>query len=115
MTGPMHTRKIPSTGEAMPVVGIGTWQTFDIGTDEAERTPRREVLEALLAAGARMIDSSPMYGRSETVVGDLLAEIAARDKAFLATKVWTSGEKAGLAQMAASATRMRARPFRRVA
>lgn len=108
MTGPMHTRKIPSTGEAMPVVGIGTWQTFDIGTDEAERTPRREVLEALLAAGARMIDSSPMYGRSETVVGDLLAEIAARDKAFLATKVWTSGEKAGLAQMAASATRMRA-------
>ena len=61
----MHVRKIPSTGEAMPVVGFGTWQTFDIGSDRAERAQRREVLEALFAAGGRMIDSSPMYGRSE--------------------------------------------------
>ncbi len=104
----MHVRKIPSTGEAMPVVGLGTWQTFDIGTDRAERAQRREVLEALFAAGGRMIDSSPMYGRSEAVVGDLLAEMRARDTAFLATKVWTSGEKAGLAQMKASAEKLRA-------
>lgn len=104
----MHTREIPSSGEAMPVVGFGTWQTFDIGTARDERAQRREVLEALLAAGGRMIDSSPMYGRSEAVVGDLLAEMGARDRAFLATKVWTSGEKAGLSQMQASADRMRA-------
>ena len=104
----MHIRKIPSTGEAMPVVGFGTWQTFDIGKDRAERAQRREVLEALFAAGGQMIDSSPMYGRSEAVVGDLLAEMGARDKAFLATKVWTSGEKAGLAQMKASSADMRA-------
>lgn len=104
----MHVRKIPSTGEAMPVVGFGTWQTFDIGSDRAERAQRREVLEALFAAGGRMIDSSPMYGRAESVVGDLLAEMGARDKAFLATKVWTSGEKAGITQMQASADKMRA-------
>ncbi len=104
----MHVRKIPSTGEPMPVVGFGTWQTFDIGNDRAERAQRREVLEALFAAGGRMIDSSPMYGRSEAVVGELLTEMGAHDKAFLATKVWTSGEKAGLAQMKASADKMRA-------
>lgn len=103
----MLSRKIPSSGEAMPVVGFGTWQTFDIGTDRAERAQRREVLEALFASGGRIIDSSPMYGRSEAVVGDLLAEMKARDKAFLATKVWTSGEKAGLTQMQTSATRFR--------
>jgi diketogulonate reductase-like aldo/keto reductase len=104
----MLARKIPSTGEALPVIGFGTWQTFDIGTAPAERSQRRAVLEALFAAGGRMIDSSPMYGRSEAVVGDLLAEMGARDKAFLATKVWTSGEKAGLAQMQASSDKMRA-------
>lgn len=104
----MHTRQIPSTGEAMPVVGLGTWQTFDIGTDRAERAQRRHVLEVLFASGGRMIDSSPMYGRAEAVVGDLLAEIGARDKAFIATKVWTTGEKAGLAQMQTSADKLRA-------
>jgi diketogulonate reductase-like aldo/keto reductase len=104
----MHSRRIPSSGEVMPVVGFGTWQTFDIGTDPAERAARREVLQVLFDAGGRMIDSSPMYGRSEAVVGDLLAGMAARDKAFLATKVWTTGEKAGLDQMRTSADRFRA-------
>src|SRR5262245_5426495 len=104
----MHTRPIHSTGEAMPVVGFGTWQTFDIGTGRAERAQRRQVLETLFAAGGRIIDSSPMYGRAEAVVGDLLAEMGARDKAFLATKVWTTGERAGLAQMQASAAKLRA-------
>lgn len=104
----MHQRKIVSSGEAMPVIGLGTWQTFDVGADPVERSQRREVLEALFAAGGRMIDSSPMYGRSEAVVGDLLAEMGAHHKAFLATKVWTSGEKAGLTQMKASADKMRA-------
>ena len=99
----MLTRPIPSTGEPLPVVGFGTWQTFDVGTGPAERAQRRQVLEALFDAGGKVIDSSPMYGRAEAVVGDLLADMKARDKAFLATKVWTSGEKAGLAQMQSSA------------
>ncbi len=109
----MLTRPIPSSGEPMPVVGFGTWQTFDIGASSAERDPRRQVLEELFAAGGRMIDSSPMYGRAEAVVGDLLAEMKAHatkghERAFLATKVWTTGEKAGIAQMEASAARMKA-------
>lgn len=104
----MLARPIPSSGEPMPVVGLGTWQTFDIGASRPERDPRRQVLEELFSAGGRMIDSSPMYGRAEAVVGDLLDEMKARDKAFLATKVWTTGEKAGIAQMEASAAKMKA-------
>ena len=99
-TGPrMHTRKIPATGEELPVVGCGTWQTFDVGPSPAERAPRAEVLQALFDAGGSVIDSSPMYGKAEGVVGDLLAASGTRDKAFLATKVWTNGRDAGIAQM----------------
>jgi diketogulonate reductase-like aldo/keto reductase len=105
---PMTTRAIPSTGEAMPVIGLGTWQAFDVGDDPAALAQRRQVLETLFAAGGRMIDSSPMYGRSEAVVGRLLGEMGARDKAFLATKVWISGGKAGVAQMQASMEKMQA-------
>ena len=102
----MLTRPIPSTGEAMPVIGVGTWQAFDIGDDPADFEQRRLVLEILFQAGGRMIDSSPMYGRAEAVTGRLLAAMGARDKAFLATKVWTSGTAAGIAQMQASAGKM---------
>ena len=102
----MHTRKIPSTGELLPVVGCGTWQTFDVGPSPAERAPRAEVLKVLFEAGGSVIDSSPMYGRAEAVVGDLLAEAGTRDKAFLATKVWTSGRDAGIAQMQQSMKRL---------
>src|SRR3954469_18713532 len=98
----MHTRKIPSTGEDLPVVGCGTWQTFDVGPSQAERAPRAEVLKALFEAGGSVIDSSPMYGKAEGVVGDLLAASGTRDKAFLATKVWTNGRDAGIAQMTES-------------
>jgi diketogulonate reductase-like aldo/keto reductase len=105
---PMITRAIPSTGEAMPVIGLGTWQAFDVGDDPAALAERRQVLEILFAAGGRMIDSSPMYGRAEAVVGRLLGEMGARDKAFLATKVWVSGEIAGVAQMQASMEKMHA-------
>src|SRR3982751_4547886 len=87
----MHTRKIPSTGELLPVVGCGTWQTFDVGPAPAERAPRADVVKVLFEAGGSVIDSSPMYGRSEEVVGDLLAAAGTRDKAFLATKVWIQG------------------------
>src|SRR5690349_3145098 len=95
----MHTRKVPSTGELLPVVGCGTWRTFDVGTSPADRAPLAEVLNVLFEAGGSVIDSSPMYGKSEGVVGDLLAAAGTRDKAFLATKVWTSGREAGIAQM----------------
>ena len=95
----MQTRKIPSTGELLPVVGCGTWRTFDVGAAPAERAPLAEVLRVLFEAGGSVIDSSPMYGKAEGVVGDLLAAAGTRDKAFLATKVWTSGREAGIAQM----------------
>ena len=103
---PMLTRPIPSTGEAMPVIGVGTWQAFDIGDDPAEMEQRRRVLEILFQAGGRMIDSSPMYGRAEAVTGRLLTAMGAHDKAFLATKIWTTGTAAGIAQMQASADKM---------
>jgi diketogulonate reductase-like aldo/keto reductase len=99
----MVTRPIPSTGEAMPVVGLGTWPIFDVGTDEAARRPLRDVVKTLVAGGGKMIDTSPMYGRSEGVVGDLVAELGVRDKVFLATKVWISGRDQGIAQMQRSA------------
>lgn len=104
----MLTRAIPSTGEKLPVIGLGTWQTFDIGDDPAELAQRGAVLDVLFDAGGRVIDSSPMYGRAEAVTGKLIAAMGARDKAFIATKVWTSGKQAGIAQMKASSEKMSA-------
>ena len=95
----MHQRKIPSSGEMLPVVGCGTWRTFDVGNRPEDRRPLAGVLEILFAAGGSVIDSSPMYGPAEGVVGDLLAAAGTRNKAFLATKVWTSGRDNGIAQM----------------
>ena len=91
----MHCRPIPSTGELLPVIGVGTWQAFDV----RESAPLVPVLEALFARGGTLIDSSPMYGRAEAVVGGLLRRMGALDKAFVATKVWTSGEGAGIEAM----------------
>ncbi|WP_159913921.1 aldo/keto reductase [Pantoea sp. 18069] len=95
----MHQRKIASTGEALPVVGCGTWRGFGHapGTPEYARLPG--VLEALFDAGGTLLDSSPMYGRSERTTGELLAQSRRRSQAFLATKVWTSGRDAGIRQM----------------
>jgi diketogulonate reductase-like aldo/keto reductase len=104
----MLTKPIPSTGEAVPVVGLGTWPVFDVGTDEASRRPLREVVRLLVEAGGAMIDSSPMYGRSEGVTGDIVAETGLRDRVFLATKVWISGRERGTEQMARSARLMQA-------
>lgn len=103
----MLTRPIPKTGEQIPVIGLGTWQTFDIGAQERERAPRREVLSHFLAAGGRVIDSSPMYGRAEEVTGDLLADLDSLAVPFLATKVWTRGQREGRAEMQRSMQRMR--------
>lgn len=95
----MHARPIPSTREMLPVVGCGTWRTFDVGPAAADRAPLVDVLQILFAHGGSVIDSSPMYGAAEGVVGDVLATMQARDRAFLATKVWTTGRAAGVHQM----------------
>jgi aryl-alcohol dehydrogenase-like predicted oxidoreductase len=105
--GHMISKPIPSTGEMLPVVGVGTYLTFDVSLGAEERARLTEVLEALFAAGGRVIDSSPMYGRSEEVAGALLEEMGARAKAFIATKVWTHGRDEGIAQMRRSLKRFR--------
>ncbi|HQS16815.1 aldo/keto reductase [Reyranella sp.] len=95
----MHQRKIPSSDEMLPVVGVGTWRTFDVGARPANRAPLAEVLRLLFDAGGSAIDTSPMYGSAEAVVGDLLSAANSRAKAFIATKVWTTGRDNGLTQM----------------
>ena len=102
-------RSIPSSGEKLPAVGLGTWRTFDVGAAAAEREPLKEVLGRLVALGGRVVDSSPMYGTAESVVGDLAGEHGLTDTLFVATKVWTSGREAGIAQMEQSLRRLRAR------
>ena len=92
-------RTIPSTGEKLPAVGVGTWQTFNVGHSEAERKPLKEVLQKMIETGSTVIDSSPMYGSSENVVGDLSTEAGVNDKLFIATKVWTTGVAEGINQM----------------
>jgi aryl-alcohol dehydrogenase-like predicted oxidoreductase len=102
----MRTRPAPRTAEPIPVIGLGTWQAFDVGASAEDRAPRREVLRRLFAAGGRVIDSSPMYGRAEGVVGDLLRGTPEHRRAFVATKVWTRGRAEGEAQMEESERRM---------
>jgi diketogulonate reductase-like aldo/keto reductase len=102
--GRMMTKPIPSTGEALPTIGAGTWQTFDVGSNASDRAPLREILKLL---NGNVVDSSPMYGRAETVAGDLMAEAGIRDTLFVATKVWTSGREAGVTQMETSLKRLR--------
>jgi diketogulonate reductase-like aldo/keto reductase len=100
----LHMKKIPSTGETLPVIGVGTWQTFDVGADAAARKPLREVVKLL---DGNMVDSSPMYGSSEAVAGDVIAELGARARLFIATKVWTSGRAEGIRQIEESFRRLR--------
>ena len=102
-------RPIPSSREPLPVVGLGTWRVFDVGAGPAERAPLREVLQRFVALGGRVVDSSPMYGAAESVVGDLGADLGITERLFLATKVWTSGRAAGVAQMEQSRVRLRTR------
>ncbi len=92
-------RTIPSTGEKIPAIGVGTWQTFNVGNSEAERNPLKEVLQKMIEMGSTVIDSSPMYGSSEAVVGELSTEAGVNDKLFIATKVWTAGASEGINQM----------------
>jgi len=100
----MLTRPIPSSGEKLPVIGLGTWQTFDV--DPAQSGPLAEVLRAFVRFGGRVIDSSPMYGRAEQVIGDVVTKHKLRDSLFLATKVWTRGQQAGIDSMERSFARL---------
>jgi aryl-alcohol dehydrogenase-like predicted oxidoreductase len=94
------TRAIPgAAGETLPIVGMGTWNTFDVGEQAEERAPLLDVLESFYEAGAKLIDSSPMYGEAERVTGDLVEQLRRRDRTFVATKVWTRGRDAGVTQI----------------
>lgn len=101
------TKPIPASKETLPVIGLGTWQTFDVGDGQAERRPLEDVLREFVALGGKLIDSSPMYGRSEDVAGDLAAKLGVHDKLFVATKVWIRGKDAGIKQMNESMTKLR--------
>lgn len=106
--GNVLTRTIPSSGEQVPAIGLGSWQTFDVPPEDVARVA--PVLARFLALGGRIVDSSPMYGAAEAAIGTMLANLRAADPAtpapFLATKVWTSGEQQGQGEMRRSMERM---------
>ena len=101
-SGSMLTRTIPSTGEQLPVIGLGTLQAFDVDITPAERESLGAVLRDLVARGGTLIDTSPRYGKAELVIGDLVAELNLADDLFFATKVFTMGEQEGMDEMNAS-------------
>ena len=104
---PLLKRTIPRSGEQVPAVGLGTYQTFDVGSGASARAGVKEVLRRFVELGGRVVDSSPMYGNAETAVGDLAAELGVQKSLFLATKVWTDGRDAGIRQMRTSFQRLR--------
>lgn len=99
---PVIRKPIPATGERLPVIGMGSWITFDVGNNSYERAVRAKVMQAFFDNGGTLIDSSPMYGSSEEVIGEGLKTIKNKDKLFAATKVWTPGKKLGIWQMETS-------------
>lgn len=99
-------KAIPATGERIPVIGMGSSRTFDASLDGETRTRLKEVLAIFFQRGGTVIDSSPMYGAAESVLGELLADTPGRNRLFAATKVWTDGREAGVAQMQRSMQRM---------
>jgi diketogulonate reductase-like aldo/keto reductase len=105
----MLMRAIPSSGEKLPVIGLGTWRTFDVHLTPDNRRQLEEVLSLFVKLGARVIDTSPMYGRAEDVIGELTAALDIQDKLFLATKVWTRGRENGIQSMERSLSLLRAK------
>lgn len=101
----MGTRAIPGSGERLPMVGVGTARVFNVSLNDETRARLTEVLRIMLAAGGRILDTSPMYGAAEPLSGKLIAEMGVRDRMFLATKVWTRGREDGIAQMRQSLAR----------
>lgn len=100
-------RRVPKTGEQIPAVGLGTWQVFNVAGDATETARAKETLKVFVERGGRLVDSSPMYGSSESVTGQLAAELGVQAKLFVATKVWTSGRQAGIRQMEDSMRKLR--------
>ena len=103
---PLLGRKIPKSGELLPVIGLGTAIIFDIGNDTEKRAERTQVIRTMLDGGAKLIDTAPSYGTAETVVGDLLAAAKLRDRSFLSTKVRANDNDAFVAQMKQSQQRL---------
>lgn len=106
VSGSMERRSIPGTDETLPVVGLGTWQQFDVPAN-SDRLPRlQKVLQTMIDLKGEVVDTSPMYGRAERTIGTLLDRMGVREQFFLATKVWTRGKRAGIEQMEASMRKM---------
>jgi diketogulonate reductase-like aldo/keto reductase len=105
----MLARAIPSSGEKLPLIGLGTWQAFDVDLTSDNRRQLGDVLSLFVKLGGRVIDTSPMYGRAEDVIGELTAALGIRDKLFLATKVWTRGRENGIKSMERSMELLRAK------
>ena len=105
----MQTHPIPSSGEALPVIGCGTYVGFDVGADTGKLKTLAAVVRTLRNAGGKVFDSSPMYGRAEAVLGDLLAAAPGPERTFIATKVWTRGRQAGITQMERSFALLRSK------
>ncbi len=105
----MLTRSIPSSNEKLPVIGLGTWQAFDVSLTADLRKQLGDVLSLFVKLGGRVIDSSPMYGRAEEVIGELTSALGIREKLFLATKVWTSGKQSGIQSIERSMALLRAK------
>jgi aryl-alcohol dehydrogenase-like predicted oxidoreductase len=105
--GAMRTKRIPASGETLPLIGLGTYSVFDADSTPDEIARRRDIVDKLVAAGGSLLDTSPMYNRSERMIGDVIEAGVDRDKLFLATKVWTDGRNAGVRQMRRSAELMR--------
>jgi len=99
-------KAIPSSGELLPVIGMGSSRTFDVGDDDELKARLRDVLQTFSNKGGAMIDSSPMYGNAEQVIGELLKTVTNKKELFMATKVWTEGKTEGIAQMQRSMRRM---------
>jgi diketogulonate reductase-like aldo/keto reductase len=104
--GDMITRRIPASGEMLPIIGLGTYSVFDVDSTPDEISLRRNIVQLLTDAGGSVIDTSPMYNRSERVIGDVIRAGTPRDSLFIATKVWTDGQQAGATQMQRSAQLM---------
>ena len=104
---PLISRPIPASGEKLPLLGLGTWQVFDVASAGTEYLQARATVQTLVDGGASLVDSSPMYGRSESVTGDVTAELGVRNRLFVATKVWTRGHDEGITQMNTSLQRLR--------
>ena len=102
----MIDRPVPSSGERLPVIGLGTYSVFDVPGTADEIARRREIVDLLLGEGGSVIDTSPMYNRSEQVIGEIIRAGTRRKATFLATKVWTDGREAGASQMVRSAELM---------